>query len=549
VKLLEGAFEDDGAVEEDDNSGGELLDLLEVLRGEHHCPLALPHLARHVPEPAPLSWIEGGCRLVEEENVGPREESNGQVEALLVSRGEMSGQAAVVGQLEYADEAAGPLHRVVDILQAGKELEVLSRREPRVVGGSLRHPADLRAPVIARGHVALARLERACEDGEQRGLPGPVRPDQGDGLAGVDVQGRRRERDDAPVAAGDAADAQEHGGQRPPPLASSASTPRIMTPAPQPYDYEWETPANGGRVVPLRPLAWDWSFETDGALALAPEVATNLKGQGASVTVPRMARPEAQGLAYRAAEREETRARVRSARRSAALLVAACVSLVLLLLTAFGTGGVAARVTRGPAPADRLLPAGPPRAQVVALQDTLRIQMPINQTRVTAIGYHAAGTDVLPLQPVGSQANAGLVKRLFHRLFGDSGSAISYYQLGGGAGPQTGGLDVGAPVDTDVYAPVAGSVMAISDMIVNGKAYGVRIDIQPSGSPGVVVTLENLKPDPALTVGSAVSAGRTKIGSVIDLSQVERAALARVTQDRGQHVHIEVRAASGLASP
>ncbi len=322
-----------------------------------------------------------------------------------------------------------------------------------------------------------------------------------------------------------------------------------MTPAPAPYDYEWETPASGCRVVPLRPSAWDWSFEADGALALAPEVATHLKGQGTSVTVPRMARPEAQGLAYRAAEREETRARVRSARRSALLLVAACVSLVLLLLTAFGTGGVAARVTRGPAPADRLLPAGPPRAQVVALQDTLRIQMPINQTRVTAIGYHASGTDVLPLQPVGSQANAGVVKRLFHRLFGDSGSGISFYQLGGGVGPQTGGLDVGAPVDTDVYAPVDGSVMAISDMIVNGKAYGVRIDIQPSGSPGVIVTLENLKPDPALTVGSAVSAGRTKIGSVIDLSGVERAALARVTQDKGQHVHIEVRAASGLASP
>jgi murein DD-endopeptidase MepM/ murein hydrolase activator NlpD len=262
-----------------------------------------------------------------------------------------------------------------------------------------------------------------------------------------------------------------------------------------------------------------------------------------------MARPEAQGLAYRAAEREESRARLRRTRRTAALLIAACVSLVLLLLTAFGTGGVASRVTRGPAPADRLLPAGPPRAQVVALQDTLRIQMPISQSRVTAIGYHASGSDLLPLQPVGTQANAGVVKRILHRLFGQSGSGIRYYQLGGGVGPQTGGLDIGAPVDTDVYAPVDGSVMAISDMIVNGKAYGVRIDIQPSGSPGVVVTLENLKPDPALTVGSAVSAGRTKIGRVIDLSTVERAALARVTQDRGQHVHIEVRAASGLASP
>jgi murein DD-endopeptidase MepM/ murein hydrolase activator NlpD len=315
----------------------------------------------------------------------------------------------------------------------------------------------------------------------------------------------------------------------------------------RPYDHHEAARASG--VIPLRPPAWDWSFEIDGALALDPDVGSNLKGQGTSATVPRMARPEAQGLAYRAAAREETRARVRRARRTTALVVAACVCLVLLLLTAFGTGGVASRVARGPAPADRLLPAGPPRAQTVALQDTLRIQMPINQSRVTAIGYHASGADLLALQPVGTQENAGVVKRLFHRLFGESGSGLHYYQLGGGVGPQTGGLDIGAPVNTDVYAPVDGSVMAISDMIVNGKAYGVRIDIQPSGSPGVVVSLENLKPDPALTVGSAVSSGRTKIGRVIDLSSVEQAALARYTQDRGQHVHIEVRAASGLASP
>jgi murein DD-endopeptidase MepM/ murein hydrolase activator NlpD len=317
----------------------------------------------------------------------------------------------------------------------------------------------------------------------------------------------------------------------------------------RPYDREVKRSARDGRMVLLRPPAWDWTFETDGALALEPQVATRSQPLETSATVPRMARPEAQGLAYRAAAREETRAKVRRARRTTALLVAACVCLVVLLLTAFGTGGVASRAINGPASANRLLPAGPPRAQVIALQDTLRIQMPINQSRVTAIGYHASGTDVLALQPVGTQANAGVVKRLFHHLFGESGSGIRYYQVDGGVGPQTGGLDVGAPVGTDVYAPVDGSVMAISDMIVNGKAYGVRIDIQPSGSPGVVVTLENLRPDPALTVGSAVSAGRTKVGQVIDLSSVEQAALARYTQDKGQHVHIEVRPASGLAAP
>jgi murein DD-endopeptidase MepM/ murein hydrolase activator NlpD len=219
------------------------------------------------------------------------------------------------------------------------------------------------------------------------------------------------------------------------------------------------------------------------------------------------------------------------------------------LLTAFGRGGEEAITVTGPAPASRLLPAGPPRPQIVAVQDTLQIQLPVNQSRVTAIGYHASGTSALPLEPVGTQANAGLAERLFRRLFGTSSSGVRYYMLEGGVGADTGGLDVGAPVDTDVYAPVDGSVIAITDNVVNGRDYGVRIDIQPSGSPGVVISLSNLSADPALTVGSTVSSATTKIGRIIDLSEVERAGLARYTQDNGQHVHIEVQPATALTSP
>ena len=90
-------------------------------------------------------------------------------------------------------------------------------------------------------------------------------------------------------------------------------------------------------------------------------------------------------------------------------------------------------------------------------------------------------------------------------------------------------------------------MIAISDQVANGRAYGARIDIQPSGDPDVVA-LTNLRSDPALTVGSNVSAGRTKVGRLIDLSSVEQAALARYTHDNGQHVHLEVHAASSLAT-
>ena len=336
------------------------------------------------------------------------------------------------------------------------------------------------------------------------------------------------------------------------------------------FDQEHETPGNKGNVIDLWGVEEDWDFGTDGALALQPEPvpterdiatehgrppplrrASGLKAWVTSARLPRMATTEAPGFGVHARrrKREEARAKARRARRTAALVVVASGCLVALLLTAFGAAGRPAVTITGPAPADRLLPAGPPRPQILAMQDSLRIQLPINQSRITAIGYHAAGSGALPLEPVGTQANAGLAERLFRRIFGSSGSEVRYFMLEGGVGAGTGGLDVGAPVDTDVYAPVDGSVIAVNDHVVNGKSYGVKIDIQPSGNPGFVVTLENLRADPALTVGSTVSSGRTKIGRIIDLSQVERAGLARYTQDNGQHVHIEVHPASALASP
>ena len=299
--------------------------------------------------------------------------------------------------------------------------------------------------------------------------------------------------------------------------------------------------------------AWEW-VEVDGSLALDRGYGrangySLLKGEPTFVSVREMAWPEVQGLAARAALREQERARARRARRIAALAVVTTVVVATSLLTAFGTGGRPLTDTTGPAPSQRLLPSGPPRPQIVAVRETLRIQLPIDQARVTAIGYHASGAGVLALEPLGTQANAGILRRLRDRLFGEDVSALRYYLLEGGVGAKTGGMDVGAPPGTDVYAPVDGTVIAISDRILDGKRAGVRIDVQPAGNPSLVVSLTNLTPDPALTVGSTVAAARTKIGRVIDLTKVERAALARFTQDEGQHVHLEVRTAASLGSP
>jgi hypothetical protein len=224
--------------------------------------------------------------------------------------------------------------------------------------------------------------------------------------------------------------------------------------------------------------------------------------------------------------------------------------LVTILLTAFGSGSSAPAPSTQPAPANRLLPAGQPQPQVVALRGSLlQLQLPIDQSRVTAIGYHAVGGGALALEPVGRQANEGLLARVARKLFGGADHGLTYYQLGGDEGPGTAALDVGALPGTDVYSPVDGTIVGITPYTLRGKTFGARIDVQPTTAPALVVRLTHLRPDPALTVGTSVAAAISKIGTIIDFSRVEQQALARYTQDAGNHVSAEVHTSATLAIP
>ena len=235
-------------------------------------------------------------------------------------------------------------------------------------------------------------------------------------------------------------------------------------------------------------------------------------------------------------------------RRVALLVLAFAAVAVTLLVSAFGSGETPRAESAAPAPAGRLLPSGPPRPQVVALRGELRIQMPVSQARLTAIGYHGADNGALAFDPVGRQANEGMLTRLGRRLLGGGGSELPYYQLGGD-GPETAVLDVGAAPGTDVYSPVDGTIVGISDFLISGRRLGSRLDVQPASAPSLVVSLSHLRSDPALTVGTVVSAATSKLGTVLDFSREEQQALARYTQDAGNHVSIEVHPAATLAIP
>jgi hypothetical protein len=325
--------------------------------------------------------------------------------------------------------------------------------------------------------------------------------------------------------------------------------------------------SNASADSAVRPPDWDWSLAEDGALALdsyelwdEPQERPRLRlsqsppDEGAlrvaeqPVSVPPMPRDAGRTIAAR--HRRAQHQAVRRRRRVAGLVVLAIVTLIILLLTAFGTGRQTPNSgALGPAPVNRLLPSGPPSPQVIALEGALRIQLPVAQSRLTAIGYHASGDGAVALQPLGSQANPGTLTRLARRVFGGGSRGARWYQLAGGEGPTTAALDVGALPGTDVYSPVDGSVIGLTPYIVNGERFGSEIDVQPTGAPSFVVSITHVKPDPSLTVGSSVAAGTSKLGVVLDFSRVEEQALARYTQDAGNHVEIEVRPAAALDTP
>jgi len=186
---------------------------------------------------------------------------------------------------------------------------------------------------------------------------------------------------------------------------------------------------------------------------------------------------------------------------------------------------------------------------VIALQGALRIQLPVPQERLTAIGVYGSGDAALSLRPLGTKGNQGFITRTFHRIFGGGGGhGPRYYSLGG-ASPGNTALDVGAAAGTDVYAPVDGNVVGVTPFVINGRTVGAQIDIQPLANPAEVVSITQLRPDPALSVGDAVASATSRIGTVADLAAIEQQALARFTQDAGNGVTIAVYPAATLSIP
>ena len=252
-----------------------------------------------------------------------------------------------------------------------------------------------------------------------------------------------------------------------------------------------------------------------------------------------MATPRSRHAARLRADRRRAQAR---ARRVTVGAIVAVLAVVTLGLTAFDNESSPAVSRPAPLP----VTSAPPDPRVLATVGNLRIQSPVAQGGVTAVGLHGSEDGALVLKPVGPQRNEGLLARLWRRITGAAKTGLAWYQLSGGP-LRT--LDVGAVAGTDVYSPVDGTVIAIRDQVVSGRVVGSEIELRPSAAPSLVVSIENVRPDRALSVGANVAAGSSKLGAVSNISRFERQALERYAADGGNNVAIEVFPSATLGVP
>jgi len=253
-----------------------------------------------------------------------------------------------------------------------------------------------------------------------------------------------------------------------------------------------------------------------------------------------MATPRSRHAARLRADRRRAQAR---ARWFVVAIVVGILGTATLALTAFDDeSGSASAPSVPPLP----VTSAPPDLEVLATVGNLRVQSPVAQGGVTAIGFHRGAEGALVLQPVGPQANEGLLARLWRRITGSSRRGLSWYQLESGT-LRT--LDVGAVAGTDVYSPVDGTVVAIRDHVISGRVVGAEIELRPASAPSLVVAIENVRADPALRIGANVAAGSSKLGTVADISRFERQALERFAADGGNNVSIRVYPSASLGVP
>lgn len=231
-------------------------------------------------------------------------------------------------------------------------------------------------------------------------------------------------------------------------------------------------------------------------------------------------------LAYRRAT--QRRRRVRRDRRAliSAAIPVLVVALLALILGLSGRSASDDSPLASPVAPEVLRNGGRPPEVVMARAEGVDLHLPVAPRRITAAAFHPTSDPMAIAMAPTSVLDAHQAPR------------------DGRTGPETAGLDVGAPAGTVVYSPVDGVIASVSQYEVSGQILGSEITIAPEGATsGMLVRMNHL--DPPLSgvpprVGTPVTAGVTPVGRVLDFSTVAQQELARYTSDSGNHVAIDL---------
>jgi hypothetical protein len=208
-------------------------------------------------------------------------------------------------------------------------------------------------------------------------------------------------------------------------------------------------------------------------------------------------------------------------------------------------------------------PVAVPTPVFVSLRG-VRLHLPVPARAVTAVAFHQSSyTETVPMtalvpfvSPSGARKavdaartarNAGQEATIAatppERESDDAGvwtgSMLELWRSGSG-GRQDTAVDCGASPGTPVFSPVDGTVMEIRPYKLYGRVDDFEIHIKPDAWNDLDLIVLHVT-DPALAVGTRVTAGVTRIASVRRLvGRVSGLQLRTYTLDGGNHTHFQL---------
>ena len=199
LELLRAALGDQPSAVEDGDPVGELVGLIEVLRGEEHGRAVVGQALHDLPHRATTARIKAGGRLVEKDDLRRADQRHRQVQtATHPTRVRHRDPVRGIGQLELLEQLVNALSRgrAREVVQIGHQREVLSTRQQPIDGreltGHTNRVADRvgLAPDVVPGDAdrAVICLDEGGEDPHHRRLTRPVGPQQREHAALLDSQ-------------------------------------------------------------------------------------------------------------------------------------------------------------------------------------------------------------------------------------------------------------------------------------------------------------------------------------------------------------------------